>query len=410
MCWAKELIVADKNSEALRTPSSWWRTVLGEYPTGVTLITSTDTDGNPVGMIVGTFNAVSESPVLIGFLPMRSSYSYSLIRENGTFCANVLGAEHEAFCRDFFAKPDARFSDDRWETSDLGNPRLRDAVAWFEGRITDITPAGDHDFVLAEVTSLGIGDGNAGLPLLFLRGGYGSFATPTTHFDASDLGEQLRSVERAKALVQELADETGTECLLATVADDSVVVLDVRNSLPNRPQYGILGMTFPFAAPLSPSMAAWGPPERRKSWEEQSRHLLGSVNRPLIAKLLESVTANGYARSVGTAMAEEFDIITDDPATTRADLSKLWEKVSTDIEQMLLTESDAPETLPESISSIQLPVFDADGYAMFELVLAGFHGDPRSDEFAATLAAARRTAARLTELMGGVVPDGYPQD
>lgn len=156
---------------------SQWRTVLSEYPTGVTIITSVDADRAPVGMVVGTFTSVSEHPPLIGFLPMTSSYTYRLIRAAGRFRASVLGARHEDLCRWFFSCSHAeRFSRGDWEYDEDGLPRLRDAVAWFDATVHQVLPAGDHDFVLGEVTDLGLGEHAKGLPLLFLKGGYRSFS------------------------------------------------------------------------------------------------------------------------------------------------------------------------------------------------------------------------------------------
>ena len=53
--------------------SAWWRAALGEYPTGVCLVTGVAGDGSPVGMVVGSFVAVSEDPPLVGFFAGRRS-------------------------------------------------------------------------------------------------------------------------------------------------------------------------------------------------------------------------------------------------------------------------------------------------------------------------------------------------
>lgn len=43
------------------------RETLGQYPTGVAVVTAVAEDGSPVGMVVGTFSSVSMSPPLIAF-------------------------------------------------------------------------------------------------------------------------------------------------------------------------------------------------------------------------------------------------------------------------------------------------------------------------------------------------------
>lgn len=385
--------------------STWWRTVLGEYPTGVTLVTSRGAEGDDAGMVVGTFTAISEHPPLIGFLPQSTSYTAKLIQENGTFCANVLGYGHEDLCRAFATKDEQRFAKGSWERSEAGNARLTDAVAWFEGRISQTVPLGDHDLIVAEVTGLGVGDGSAGLPLLFLKGGYGSFTVPSLSFDLSGFTSRMRVADAIRDTVQELADETGTECLLSTLADDSVVVLTAANLLPHRPRLGLVGMAFPFAAPMASVLAAWGDDARRTVWRESSRHLLGRVNRSLLQQLLASVRARGYAISVGSTMAERFDQVTDSPNSTRADLAELWRAIDADIERTL-----DPELTHSDVSSIQVPVFDANGQSEFELVVSGLPGEQGSPEFQRIVGRALAAADRLTELGGGRRPERSPLD
>lgn len=393
-----------------REKSAWWRAVLGEYPTGVTAITSTGSDGEPIGMVVGTFTAVSEHPPLIGFLPANDSRTFAEIRRNGTFCANVLGYTHETLCRRFASRSEDRFASTQWETSELGNPRLADAVAWFEGRIVDVTPVGDHSFVVAEVAGLGVGDGSAGLPLLFLKGGYGSFTVPALDFDVPGFSGQLRAAESVRGVVQQLADETGTECLLSTVADDSVLVLTAANLLPSRPRYGIVGMNFPFAAPLTPVLAAWSAPEHTKLWEENSRHLLGHVDRPLLARLTDAVRRYGYAITAGES-SDGFDEIANDPTASWGELADAWSAVKANVEAVLDGWSEgglASAEEPLAVTSLQFPVFDADGRAQFELVVSGFEPFPEESEFEALVARGKEAAATLTELVGGSIPAEYP--
>ncbi len=48
------------------------RETLGHYPTGVAVVTAIAEDGNPAGMVVGTFSSVSLDPPLIAFFPPRT--------------------------------------------------------------------------------------------------------------------------------------------------------------------------------------------------------------------------------------------------------------------------------------------------------------------------------------------------
>jgi len=87
-----------------------FRQVLGSYPTGVCAITALGPDGQPVGMVVGTFTSVSLDPPLVGFLPDKNSSTWPLIEGAGRFCVNALGADQQATCRSLAARGPDKFA------------------------------------------------------------------------------------------------------------------------------------------------------------------------------------------------------------------------------------------------------------------------------------------------------------
>ena len=107
---------------------AWFRYVLGQYPTGVTLITATHPDGSQLGMVVGTFSSVSLDPPLVAFMPDVRSSSWPKIREAGSFCANILTAGQQDVCRAFARKEEHRFS-----ASNVVGHRLRQPAAGRRG-------------------------------------------------------------------------------------------------------------------------------------------------------------------------------------------------------------------------------------------------------------------------------------
>ena len=52
-----------------------FRQVLGQYPTGVCVVTAMHPDGEAVGMTIGSFASVSLQPALVGFMADRASSS-----------------------------------------------------------------------------------------------------------------------------------------------------------------------------------------------------------------------------------------------------------------------------------------------------------------------------------------------
>lgn len=345
----------------------WWRTVLGEYPTGVTLISSRAATGEPVGMVVGSFSAVSEDPPLISFMPSNNSSTFAAIANHGRLVVNVLGASHEALCRSFSRKTPDRFTHGSWVDTPEGLPRLTDALAWFDATIVDQHPAGDHTIVVASINGFGVGGSNAGLPLLYLRGGYGSFTVPSLQFDVQGFTHQLKLVDSVRDVVVEFAEQLDVECVICGLAGDSIVVLNAMNlhggfDRSTRP----VGSSFPFAAPMAPTFVAWAPPEVETTWLENARHLLGSVDRPVLRSLLERTRKRGFGIWRGSELAEEFDRVCAEQARQRSTPSALWAAVARAI-------GDTGDSgLPDDATAVQLPIFGPTGTVDVVLVVSKF--------------------------------------
>ncbi|KKC25197.1 flavin reductase family protein [Sphingomonas sp. SRS2] len=151
-----------------------YRRVLGHYPTGVCVVTAALPDGRRAAMVVGSFTSVSLSPPLVGFFPDVSSTSWLDIERAAKFCVNVLASDQVDLCRRFSAKGEDKFAGLSHRVSANGSPVLDDVLAWIDCSLEKVYEAGDHYVVLGRVQELDIV--RPGQPLLFFRGGYGSFA------------------------------------------------------------------------------------------------------------------------------------------------------------------------------------------------------------------------------------------
>ncbi len=145
------------------------RTVLGHFLSGVTVVTSTAADGEPLGFTCQSFSSLSLEPPLIAIFPARTSSTWPRIRETGRFCVNVL-SQGQAELSGRFAGHGDRFAGVSWSPSPLGSPMLADVVAWIDCTLWREYDGGDHTIVAGHVEHLGAVSEIA--PLAFHRGGY----------------------------------------------------------------------------------------------------------------------------------------------------------------------------------------------------------------------------------------------
>ncbi|MBF6087423.1 3-hydroxy-9,10-secoandrosta-1,3,5(10)-triene-9,17-dione monooxygenase reductase subunit [Nocardia cyriacigeorgica] len=151
-----------------------FRNVLGQFCTGITVITTFDGAGDekaPVGFACQSFAALSLDPPLVLFCPTKGSRSWAAIERNGRFCANVLAEEQQQLCARFGSREPDKFAETAWRTSDLELPLLDDALATIQCSVDRVVDGGDHHIVIGRVLALSEST-TSGRPLLFYRGQY----------------------------------------------------------------------------------------------------------------------------------------------------------------------------------------------------------------------------------------------
>lgn len=162
--------MSDTSDATSAIEAAHYRSVLGRFPTGVTVVAGKAADDSPVGLAIGSFFSVSLDPALVGFCVGKSSTSWPAIAESGSFCVNVLGADQEDVCRVFASSATDKFSSIGWKSTETGSPRIDGVLAWVDCEIDTVHDAGDHLIVVGAVKGLDVG--GEGDPLVFFRGGY----------------------------------------------------------------------------------------------------------------------------------------------------------------------------------------------------------------------------------------------
>jgi flavin reductase (DIM6/NTAB) family NADH-FMN oxidoreductase RutF len=149
-----------------------FRSALGTYATGVTIITAAAPDGKPYGLTCNSFASVSLNPPLVLWSLVVYSSSLTIFQNASHFTVNVLGVSQQALASKFAKSSDDKFTGVDW-TPGLGNaPVLAESVANFQCRSVNRYYGGDHVIFLGAVEAYTY---NAKEPLLFARGAFGRF-------------------------------------------------------------------------------------------------------------------------------------------------------------------------------------------------------------------------------------------
>ncbi len=376
-----------------------FRQVLGQYPTGVAVVTAFDATGGPIGMTVGSFTSVSLEPPLVAFLPSKTSSSWQALRESGgRFCVNVLGADQEDLCRAVATRKSDKFADVGWRRSPGGNPVIEGAVAWIDCMTEQIHDAGDHDIVVGRVLDLDLGEG--GQPLLFFRGGYGSFTPLSLAAGDSDLLDQLRLVDLARPHMEALAGAFHTEVTaIALVRDELVLVAAAgRTDIAVAPTR--VGQRLPFMAPIGSCFAAWGDDDLRTRWTGSVAAELDLHQQAALRAVPDLVRERGYAVALGHQVGAHLESV-----STR--INEGDPQVSPSLlREALFQALDGYNPVGDldgevELRSLTAPVFGADGKIAFTLTMWGRPGLMTAAAVREHITALRATTAAATRAIGG---------
>jgi 3-hydroxy-9,10-secoandrosta-1,3,5(10)-triene-9,17-dione monooxygenase reductase component len=150
-----------------------FRTVLGSFPSGVTVVTAHDGSA-PVGLTCQSFFSVSLEPPLIALSVAVTSTSWPRIRDIGTFAVNILAADQQELARQMARSGTDKWAGVSWTPGRSGAPIIAGTAAVIECDLEAEHPAGDHLLVLGRVRALS--HELAHQPLVFFRSGFGTLA------------------------------------------------------------------------------------------------------------------------------------------------------------------------------------------------------------------------------------------
>ena len=145
------------------------RRVLGCFVTGVTVVTTRDDGGVPLGFTANSFTSVSLDPPLVLVCVGHEVEGLDAYRRCSKFAINVLGESQRALSDRFAAEHPDRFGGVRWRPGAHGAPILEGCVAALECAPWRRIEAGDHMILIGRVLRC---EGSGDPPLAYWRGSY----------------------------------------------------------------------------------------------------------------------------------------------------------------------------------------------------------------------------------------------
>ena len=148
-----------------------FRRALGQFATGVAVVSAHNPAGEPVGITISSFNTVSIAPPLVLFSVQRKAYALGALQRAKGYAINILSEAQQHLSLRF----SRALGGDRWAAAphslgETGAPLIHGALARFECAPYAVHDGGDHLIFVGRVVSFEAVEADA--PLVFFRGAY----------------------------------------------------------------------------------------------------------------------------------------------------------------------------------------------------------------------------------------------
>lgn len=158
--------------------SKAFRRALGNFATGVTIITTRGTDGTNIGVTASSFNSLSMDPPLILWSSIKETPSCKVFESATHFAVNILASDQMHMSNHFARQQEDKFDGVEWEAGIGGAPLFPNCAGRFQCESYEKLDGGDHWIFVGKVVAF---DDFGRSPLCFHQGSYSMvFSHPET--------------------------------------------------------------------------------------------------------------------------------------------------------------------------------------------------------------------------------------
>ncbi|QVR69513.1 p-hydroxyphenylacetate 3-hydroxylase reductase component [Acinetobacter sp. BHS4] len=146
-----------------------FRRALGNFATGVTIVTAQNAQGEKVGVTANSFNSVSLDPPLILWSIDKKSSSFSVFEEATHFAVNILSGTQIELSNKFSRRNIDKFADTNFQLGAGSAPILENCSVVFECERYQVIEGGDHWIIVGKVVRF---HDQGRSPLVYHQGAY----------------------------------------------------------------------------------------------------------------------------------------------------------------------------------------------------------------------------------------------
>jgi flavin reductase (DIM6/NTAB) family NADH-FMN oxidoreductase RutF len=150
--------------------SDEFRAALSKFASGVTIVTTKDSEGIFHGLTVSAFCSLSLEPPLVLVCIEKTTASHNAFGESGFFVVNVLNEDQINHSNQFASPILDKFEGIEFREGIEGIPVLENVLVNLECKLVNSHENGDHTIFVGQVEKTTINEN--GKPLLYFHGNY----------------------------------------------------------------------------------------------------------------------------------------------------------------------------------------------------------------------------------------------
>lgn len=163
-----------------------FRNALGNFVTGVTIVTARDAEGRPVGLTANSFNSVSLDPPMVLWSLALNSPNLPAFRNAKGWAVHILSSDQEDLSNRFATSGADKFEGLEFDDGPEGAPSIGGCSARFGCKAMFEYEGGDHAIFVGEVVQFDHGEA---APLIYHGGRYGRVLPPSEFLRPTDLDD-----------------------------------------------------------------------------------------------------------------------------------------------------------------------------------------------------------------------------